>query len=82
MRIPSWRKTQAASPVGDETRATAVRMDAEELDALDALFSAPTWLRDLGLASWLLVGVAALLGGLVLLIGATATITRTWKTSW
>ena len=50
-------------------------MDAAELDALDALFAAPPWLRDLGLASWLLVGVAALLFGLVWLIGATATIT-------
>jgi predicted PurR-regulated permease PerM len=75
MRLPSWRKDRAASPVGEDTRATAIRMDAEEIDALDALFSAPTWLRDLGLASWLLVGVGALLFGLVWLIGATSTIT-------
>jgi predicted PurR-regulated permease PerM len=75
MRLPSWRKSRAASPVTEDARTTAVRMDAEELSALDALFSAPPWLRDLGLASWLLVGVAALLFGLVWLIGATATIT-------
>jgi predicted PurR-regulated permease PerM len=47
-----------------------------DVDELSAVFSAPRWLRDLGLASWLLVGVAALLGGLVLLIGATSAITQ------
>jgi putative heme transporter len=39
-----------------------------------AVFSAPRWLRDLGLASWLLVGAAGLLVGLVFLAAATATI--------
>ena len=44
--------------------------------ALSAVFSAPRWLRDLGLASWLLVGVAALLFGLAWLLGATSAITQ------
>ena len=47
-----------------------------DVDELSAVFSAPRWLRDLGLASWLLVGVAALLAGLVLLLGATSAITQ------
>lgn len=47
-----------------------------DLDQLSAVFSAPRWLRDLGVASWLLVGVAALLGGFVLLLGATSAITQ------
>jgi predicted PurR-regulated permease PerM len=75
MKLFTWRKSRARSPVSDGARQTDVRMDAEELDALDALFAAPPWLRDLGVASWLLVGVGALLFGLVWLIGATATIT-------
>src|SRR3954447_20386245 len=42
---------------------------------LVGLFAAPQWLRDLGMMSWLLVGVAALLAGLVVLLGMTGTIT-------
>jgi predicted PurR-regulated permease PerM len=49
-----------------------VQIDA---DQLSAVFSAPRWLRDLGLASWFLVGVAALLFGLVWLVGETSAIT-------
>jgi predicted PurR-regulated permease PerM len=47
-----------------------------DVDELSAVFSAPRWLRDLGLAAWFLVGVAALLAGLVLLLGATSAITQ------
>ncbi|MGH3044568.1 MAG: AI-2E family transporter [Gaiellaceae bacterium] len=46
------------------------------VDELADVFSAPRWLRDLGFASWLLVGVAALLFGMVWLLGATAVITQ------
>ena len=37
-------------------------------------FSAPTWLRDLGFSSWLLVGFVLVIVGLVWLLGETSTI--------
>jgi len=40
-------------------------------DDLSRVFSAPQWLRDLGFASWLLVGVAAALVGAVWLLSLT-----------
>jgi putative heme transporter len=51
-----------------------VQLDPRQLDELASVFSAPRWLRDLGVASWLLVGAAALVVGLVLLASVTATI--------
>jgi predicted PurR-regulated permease PerM len=62
-----------ATSVAEAAEPQVIQLDVDELSAV---FSAPRWLRDLGLASWLLVGVAALLGGLVLLIGATSAITQ------
>ena len=59
------------SPEGD-ARPTAVQIDAT---SLERVFSAPTWLRDLGLLAWILVGVALLLVGLVWILGLTSTIT-------
>jgi predicted PurR-regulated permease PerM len=53
---------------------TVVELDAEQLRELSAVFSAPRWLRDLGVASWLLVGVAALLVGATWILGLTSTI--------
>jgi predicted PurR-regulated permease PerM len=53
---------------------TVVEIDAEQLKELSAVFSAPRWLRDLGVASWLLVGVAALLVGVTWILGLTSTI--------
>jgi len=53
---------------------TVVELDAEQLRELSAVFSAPRWLRDLGVASWLLVGVAALLVGVTWILGLTSTI--------
>ncbi|HXV33572.1 MAG TPA: AI-2E family transporter [Gaiellaceae bacterium] len=75
MRIPriGHRRDRAERPPAPDENHQVVQIDVEELSAV---FSAPRWLRDLGLASWLLVGVAALLAGLVLLIGATAAITQ------
>ena len=52
---------------------TVVQIDAT---ALSRVFSAPMWLRDLGLLAWFLVGVALVLVGLVWLIGLTSTITE------
>jgi putative heme transporter len=51
-----------------------VQLDADQLRELSAVFAAPRWLRDLGVASWLLVGVAALLVGLTWILGMTSTI--------
>jgi predicted PurR-regulated permease PerM len=51
-----------------------VQLDAEQLRQMSAVFAAPRWLRDLGVASWLLVGVAALLVGLTWVLGITSTI--------
>jgi putative heme transporter len=41
---------------------------------LSGAFRTPRWLRDLGRSSWLLVGVLALVGGLIWLLAATYTI--------
>jgi putative heme transporter len=39
-----------------------------------ALFTAPTWLRDLGFGSWMLVGFVLVIVGLIWLLNQTATI--------
>ena len=48
-----------------------VKIDAT---ALSRVFSAPMWLRDLGLLAWFLVGVGLVLFGLTWLLGLTSTI--------
>jgi putative heme transporter len=53
---------------------SVVQLDTEQLRELSAVFSAPRWLRDLGVAAWLLVGVAALLVGVTWILGITSTI--------
>jgi predicted PurR-regulated permease PerM len=61
-------------PAGpDAPPRTVVEIDAT---SLSRVFSAPMWLRDLGLAAWFLVGVALLLVGLIWLMGLTSTITE------
>jgi predicted PurR-regulated permease PerM len=62
------------APPHDGEAHTVVQLDADQLRQLSAVFSAPRWLRDLGVASWLLVGVAALLVGLTWVMGMTSTI--------
>lgn len=61
-------------PGGDEPE--VVQLDEAQLGQLSAVFAAPRWLRDLGLAAWLLVGVLLLLVGLIWLLGATSQITQ------
>ena len=51
-----------------------VHLDAAQLSEYSAVFSAPRWLRDLGFAAWLLLGVAALGFSLILLLDATSVI--------
>jgi putative heme transporter len=45
-----------------------------EPGALSGIFAAPQWLRDLGISSWLLFGVAAALIGFIWLLSLTETI--------
>ena len=65
---------------GDGAPATSAQAEPEpQLDALQArqlasLFEPPRWLRDLGWASWFLVGFLVLLGGLIWLLGRVAII--------
>jgi predicted PurR-regulated permease PerM len=66
----------ADRPEADGDVHTVVELDPEQLRQMSAVFSAPRWLRDLGIASWLLVGVAALLVGLTWIVGLTSTITE------
>jgi len=51
-----------------------IELDTDQLRALSNVFSAPKWLRDAGLASWLLAGVALLIVGLTWLAATTAAI--------
>ena len=51
---------------------TVLQIDAT---SLSRVFSAPTWVRDLGLLAWFLVGVGLLVVGLTWLLALTATIT-------
>jgi predicted PurR-regulated permease PerM len=53
------------------TDTMVVQIDAT---ALSRVFSAPMWLRDLGLLAWFLVGVGLLLVGVIVLLGLTSTI--------
>jgi putative heme transporter len=54
---------------------TAHSLDEQQQRQLSSVFEPPRWLRDLGRTSWFLVGIVALLVGLVWLLGQTATIT-------
>src|SRR5215207_3841103 len=61
-------------PGGEGT--TAAEDEVIEIDpgALNGIFAAPKWMRDLGFSSWLLVGVAAALIGTIWLLSLTQTI--------
>ncbi len=48
-----------------------VEIDAAELRGV---FKAPDWLRDLGIASWLLIGFLIYLAGMIWLLALTSTI--------
>jgi putative heme transporter len=59
----------SGEPGGSETHYIEI-----EPGQLSRVFSVPGWLRDIGLMSWLLVGVTLLLGGLVWLLALTQVI--------
>lgn len=64
MNIPRFRHKRDDSPRPDgNEQHDVIQVDVEQLADV---FSAPRWLRNLGLASWLLVGVAALVVGLII----------------
>jgi predicted PurR-regulated permease PerM len=56
---------------GEKAEDTFLELDPGELSGI---FAAPQWLRDLGIFSWLLVGVAAAVVGAIALLAATETI--------
>src|SRR4249920_3399158 len=66
----AWFSRRSDQPEDDGP--TVVQIDAT---SLSRVFSAPMWLRDLGLAAWFLVGVALLIVGLTWLLAITSTIT-------
>jgi predicted PurR-regulated permease PerM len=62
-----------------EPAVAAAAVAADETDPLDPrhlarVFRPPVWLRDLGFTAWFLVGLLALLVGLVWILGLTSTI--------
>src|SRR5262245_22827928 len=69
---PATTPALEAAPAVD--RQVVVQLDAGQLRQMSAVFSAPRWLRDLGIASWFLVGVALLAVGLTWALGITSTI--------
>ena len=58
------------------TKAAATADSPAEIpaDAMARLFEAPRWLRSLGRTSWLVVGIAAVLVGVVWILGITSSI--------
>ncbi len=61
---------------GDEGEQRPAETEYVEIDAdqLTGVFAAPSWLRDIGLTAWLLVGVTLFLVGSVWLLALTSTI--------
>jgi putative heme transporter len=75
VRLPFFDRLRGKTPAAEgagEAR-TVVEIDAT---SLSRVFSAPMWVRDLGLLAWFLVGVGVLLVGAVWLLGLTSTITE------
>jgi len=64
------RHPDAVEPNG-ESESVVVEIEPAQLAGI---FAAPRWLRDLGVMSWLLVGIAALLVGSIWLLGLVNTI--------
>jgi len=75
VKIPRFfEHKHGTEPHEAAVEAPVVHLDKDQLRELSAVFSAPRWLRNLGVASWLLVGVAALLFGLTWVMGVTSSI--------
>ena len=76
MKIPFLDRFshKEAGASGIEPAAVGPAVVQIDATALSRVFSAPMWLRDLGLLAWFLVGVGLVLFGLVWLLGITSTI--------
>ena len=76
MKIPFLDRFshKQAGASGIEPAAVGPAVVQIDATALSRVFSAPMWLRDLGLLAWFLVGVGLVLFGLVWLLGITSTI--------
>jgi predicted PurR-regulated permease PerM len=76
MRLPRFfeHHHEENPPPSRTVEHQVVELDPDQLRQLSNVFAAPRWLRDLGLASWLLAGVAVLLAGIVWLAATTAAI--------
>jgi predicted PurR-regulated permease PerM len=79
LRRTSPRRDEARAPPSAETHGDVNAPGHSGLDGtgrsqLAESFATPTWLRHLGRSSWLLVGVLALVAGLIWLLAATYTI--------
>ena len=68
------RFRQGSAKAVDEAQASEETVVTIDATALSRVFSAPMWLRDLGLLAWFLVGVGLVLFGLTWLMGVTSTI--------
>ena len=76
MRLKFW-ESHAPVPAADgpePVEQVVVQLDADQLRELSTVFSAPRWLRDLGIAAWFLVGVALLIVGAAWVLDVTSTI--------
>jgi predicted PurR-regulated permease PerM len=69
MRLRFWQRGSAAPRGGGQQESIGA-----EIRELSTVFAPPRWLRDLGRSAWMLVGVFALLAGVVWLLGVTSTI--------
>ncbi len=65
------RRSLREAPAGSAPEEEYIEI---EPGALASVFAAPSWLRDVGLTSWLLVGVALLIAGAIWLLTLTQTI--------
>jgi predicted PurR-regulated permease PerM len=75
-----WRRHDAApaspsSAAQDTPQVVQIDLDEDQLRQMSAVFAAPRWMRDLGIAAWLLVGIFLLFAGSVGLLAVTAAIT-------
>jgi predicted PurR-regulated permease PerM len=73
-RIFGRTSANAGPDAAAEPQTQIIQFDEDQLRELSAMFAAPRWLRDLGVASWLIAGVGVLLFGLTWLLGIMDTI--------
>jgi putative heme transporter len=73
---PLWRHAPAPAASDGEpvVEVQVLELDAVDLQRLSTVFTPPPWLRDLGRASWLLVGALLVVIGLAWLLATTAVI--------